>query len=330
VIGQLRAWRQAGALRVETASGSRTYQHADAIRVFDAWWPLLVRGQFRAGLGPDLYQALVDALQINESPSGHQRGDVSSLPSSANEAQPHKGSAFQYGWWGYVDKDLRAVLGEPVAGSLGRTYCGDGSLAACRQMLLDTLRAAAAQPAAEIYPADEYCAAGDQWCSDGIVQSPLGGITHPVIAWQNRPTYQQVVSFPARRGDTVANLAAGRPVSASSSQFLLPAARSVDGDPATRWSSGWSDNQSITVDLGAARTVGRVVLSWEAAYARSYRIDVSTDNATWRTVLSTTAGDGGVDNEDFPATTARYVRVVGLTRATTYGFSLWELEVYAH
>jgi hypothetical protein len=330
VVGQLKAWRQAGALRVETASGSRTYQHADAIRVFDAWWPLLVRGQFRTGLGPDLYQALINALQINESPSGHQRGDVSSLPSSANEAQPHKGSAFQYGWWGYVDKDLRAVLGEPVAGGPGRTFCGDGNLAACRQMLLDTLRTAAAQPATQIYPADAVCAAGDQWCSDGIVQSPLGGITHPVIAWQNRPTYQQVVSFPARRGDAVTNLAAGRPASASSSQLLLPAGRAVDGDPSTRWSSSWSDNQSITVDLGAARAVGRVVLNWEAAYARSYRIDVSTDNATWRTVWSTTAGDGGVDNEDFPATTARYVRMVGLTRATSYGFSLWELEVYAH
>jgi hypothetical protein len=63
------------------------------------------------------------------------------------EAQAHKGSAFQYGWWGYVDKDLHAVLGEPVQGGLGRTYRGGGSLAACRQMLLDTLRAAAARPA---------------------------------------------------------------------------------------------------------------------------------------------------------------------------------------
>ncbi|SDZ10918.1 Penicillin amidase [Micromonospora pattaloongensis] len=203
VIDQLKAWRQAGAKREETAAGSKTYRHATAIRVFDAWWPLLVRGQFRAGLGPELYQALVNALQINESPSGQQRGDVSTLPGSANEAQAHKGSSFQYGWWGYVDKDLRALLGEPVSGGPGRVYCGGGALDACRQMLLDTLRAAAAQPATEVYPGDEHCAAGDQWCADAIVQSPLGGITHDPIAWQNRPTYQQVVSFPARRGDHV-------------------------------------------------------------------------------------------------------------------------------
>jgi hypothetical protein len=334
VIGQLKAWRQAGALRVETARGSRVYQHAEAIRVFDAWWPLLVGGQFKAALGADLYQALVNALQINESPSGHQQGDRSTLPGSASEAQPHKGSSFQYGWWGFVDKDLRAVLGEPVAGGPGRTFCGAGAggaagnLAGCRQVLLDTLRAAAAQPATTVYPGDETCAAGDQWCADGIVQSPLGGITHPVIAWQNRPTYQQVVSFPARRGDPVTNLAAGRPVSASSNQLLLPASRAVDGSRTTRWSSSSADNQWITVDLGSPRQVGRVVLAWEAAYGRSYRIDVSTDGSAWRTVWSTTAGDGGTDSEAFPPTTARYVRMTGLTRATSYGFSLWELEVY--
>ncbi|MFY1703228.1 penicillin acylase family protein [Micromonospora sp. WMMA1923] len=198
-IGRLRAWRADGALRVETAKGSRVYRHAEAIRTFDAWWPLLVRAMFRAPLGAELYQALVDTLQVNESPSGHQRGDTSTLPTSASTAQTHKGSAFQYGWWGYVDKDLRAVLGEPVAGGPGRTHCGGGSLTGCRQLLLDTLATAAATPATVTYPGDDSCPAGDQWCADAIVQAPLGGITHATIAWQNRPTYQQVVSFPTQR-----------------------------------------------------------------------------------------------------------------------------------
>jgi hypothetical protein len=201
VVDQLRAWHQAGALRQETAGGSRSYAHATAIRVFDAWWPLLVRGQFRAELGDELYQALVDTLQVNESPSGGQRGDVSGLPGGATGGQPHKGSAFQYGWWGYVEKDLRAVLGDPVEGGPGLTFCGGGALTACREVLLDTLRSAAAQPAGEVYPADDWCAAGDQWCADSIQHTPLGGITVPGIAWQNRPTYQQVVTFPAGRID---------------------------------------------------------------------------------------------------------------------------------
>ncbi|BCB83417.1 penicillin acylase [Phytohabitans suffuscus] len=328
-VAQLKAWQQAGANRKETSAGSKAYQHATAIRVFDAWWPLLVSGQFKAGLGPDLYQALVNAIQINESPSGHQTGETSSFPGSANEAQSHKGSAFQYGWWGYVDKDIRRVLGDPVQGGLGRAYCGNGALAACRTVLLDTLRAAAAQPASTVYPGDDHCSAGDQWCADAIVQSPLGGITSPVIAWQNRPTYQQVVSFPAGRGQDVGNLAAGRPATATGTQSPHVAARAFDGDPASRWASSWTDNQSLTVDLGSAKTVGRVILRWEGAYASSYRIETSTDGTTWTTRWSTTAGNGGTDNDAFTPATARYVRMVGVRRATSYGYSLYEMEVYS-
>jgi acyl-homoserine lactone acylase PvdQ len=200
-VAKLTAWRQAGARRVETSPGSKVYRYADAIRIFDAWFPLLVAGEFKAPLGTDLYSALVDALQINESPSSGQQGDVSGLPTSTNEAQLHKGSSFQYGWWGYVDKDIRAVLGDPVAGALPKTFCGNGVLSACAQVLASALAQAAAQPAAQVYPADTTCTtAGNQWCADSIVQTPVGGITDPPIAWQNRPTYQQVVSFPAGRG----------------------------------------------------------------------------------------------------------------------------------
>jgi hypothetical protein len=64
----------------------------------------------------------------------------------------------------------------------------------------ESLTAALAEPATTTYPGDDHCDAGNQWCADAILQSPLGGIEHDLIAWQNRPTYQQVVSFPARRG----------------------------------------------------------------------------------------------------------------------------------
>jgi hypothetical protein len=328
-VSQLKAWQQAGAPRRETAPGSKTYQYADAIRTFDAWWPLLVNGEFKSGLGDGLYQALVNTLQVNESPSGLQVGDVSTMPTSANEAQAHKGSSFQYGWWSYVDKDIRTVLGDPVAGGLGRTYCGGGSLSACRTMLLNTLTTARGQSASTVYPGDSHCAAGNQWCADAIVQSPLGGITSPLIAWQNRPTYQQVVSFPAGRGGDIANLAAGRTVTASSTQWGYPAGNAVDGSPTSRWSSASSDNQTLTVDLGSAKTVGRAILRWEAAYGASYRIDVSTNGTSWTTVWSTTAGNGGTDVDVFTPTAARYVRMTGVKRGTSYGYSLWEFEVYA-
>lgn len=52
---------------------------------------------------------------------------------------------------------------------------------------------------AEVYPADDSCKAGEQWCTDSIIHRALGGIAQKAIHWQNRPTYQQVVEFPAHR-----------------------------------------------------------------------------------------------------------------------------------
>ncbi|MGW3358854.1 penicillin acylase family protein [Streptomyces bungoensis] len=186
--GKLRAWVSAGARRTETSAGSRTYADADAIRILDAWWPLLVKAEFEPGLGSDLYTALTGNLPVDEAPSaGH--GPTGS----------HAGSSFQYGWWSYVDKDIRAVLGESVRGGLARKYCGDGSLASCRDILISTLKQAAGTTAAQVYPGDDQCSAGDQWCADSIVQRTLGGIKHGKIGWQNRPTYQQVVEYTSHR-----------------------------------------------------------------------------------------------------------------------------------
>ncbi|MEU2440774.1 penicillin acylase family protein [Streptomyces rubradiris] len=187
-VNKLQAWVTAGARRAETSAGSKTYADADAIRILDAWWPLLVKAEFEPGLGTGLYTALTRNLPVDEAPSaGH--GPTGS----------HAGSAFQYGWWSYVDKDIRAVLGESVQGPLARAYCGDGSLTACRDRLLGTLKQAAGLTAAQVYPGDDQCAAGDQWCADSITQRALGGIKHGRIGWQNRPTYQQVVEFTSHR-----------------------------------------------------------------------------------------------------------------------------------
>ncbi|MFK4148359.1 penicillin acylase family protein [Streptomyces sp. NPDC004065] len=186
--GKLRAWVTAGARRTETSAGSRKYADADAIRILDAWWPLLVKAEFEPGLGSDLYTAMTGNLPVDESPSaGH--GPTGS----------HAGSSFQYGWWSYVDKDIRTVLGEQVRGPLARTYCGGGSLGACRDVLLATLKQAAGLTAAQVYPGDDQCVAGDQWCADSIAQRALGGIKHGRISWQNRPTYQQVVEYTSHR-----------------------------------------------------------------------------------------------------------------------------------
>ncbi|MGC0408698.1 acyl-homoserine lactone acylase PvdQ [Streptomyces sp. SAI-195] len=187
-VDALKAWRSAGGLRTETSAGSKKYAHADAIRTLDAWWPLLVKAEFEPGLGTDLYTAFTRNLPVDESPS------AAHGPTGA-----HAGSAFQYGWWSYVDKDIRSVLGESVKGPLARAYCGDGDLAACRDTLVTTLKEAAGRTAAQVYPGDDNCSAGDQWCADSVIHRTLGGIKHGGISWQNRPTYQQVVEFTSHR-----------------------------------------------------------------------------------------------------------------------------------
>lgn len=320
VVQKLKDWQRSGSLRKETAKGSKTYAHAEAIRILDAWWPLLVQAQFKPSLGDALYNAIASAQQVDESPS------------DTHGSAPHKGSSFQYGWWGYVDKDLRKVLGDPVQGAFPQSYCGGGTLSGCRTAMVSSLQQAVAKPANQVYPGDADCAAGDQWCADTIIHRAMGGITHDKIHWQNRPTYQQVVQFPSRRGQNILNLASTGTASASSHETganNLPPRQALDGNPSSRWASDWSDNQWIQVDLGSVQRIGRAVLHWESAYGSGYRIDVSNDGTTWRNVFATSSGDGGEDVVAFAAQDARYLRMTGTQRATRYGYSLYELEVYS-
>ncbi len=135
----------------------------------------------------------------------------------------------------------------------------------------------------------------------------------------------QVYGIP---GSTV-NRALGRPAVASTTYPGYPASNTTDGNPATRWSSAFSNNEWIYVDLGSVVTIQRVVLNWEAAYGQSYKIQVSNDAVGWTDVYSTTTGNGAIDDLTLvtPAT-GRYVRMLGIQRATVYGYSLFEFQVY--
>ncbi|MFC8224792.1 discoidin domain-containing protein [Streptomyces sp. NPDC057287] len=123
-------------------------------------------------------------------------------------------------------------------------------------------------------------------------------------------------------------LSQGKQATASSQEhYGTPAAGAVDGDPGTRWSSAASDPQWLSVDLGAPAALDRVELSWEAAYAKTYRIEVSGNGTDWSTAYSTTTGAGGTETVDVSGT-ARFVRMLGTARATGYGYSLWEFKVF--
>ncbi|WP_328892479.1 discoidin domain-containing protein [Streptomyces sp. NBC_00236] len=135
-----------------------------------------------------------------------------------------------------------------------------------------------------------------------------------------------VPSSPASAAPSL--LSQGKAVTASSQENAgTPATSAVDGDNGTRWSSAFSDPQWIKVDLGSTASVSQIALKWEAAYAKSYRIEFSTDDSTWSTAYSTTTSPGGTETLNVSGN-ARYVRLTGTARATQYGYSLWEFQVF--
>jgi len=96
----------------------------------------------------------------------------------------------------------------------------------------------------------------------------------------------------------------------------------------TKWTSAASDDQWIRIDLGAPMSVNRVILKWDSSYAKSFKIQVATDTTSWTDVFSTTrAGLRSITDETFPTATARYVRMLGVLRGTTGGYSMYEFMV---
>jgi hypothetical protein len=126
-------------------------------------------------------------------------------------------------------------------------------------------------------------------------------------------------------------LSRGQPVFVSGLENNDPVgynpARAVDGIDNTRWSSPYSDPQWIYIDLGQRCAIDRVVLKWESAAGKEYRIEVSNDAANWTQIYYTNSGEGGTDDLAVSGQ-GRYVRMYGIARTTPYGYSLWEFEVY--
>jgi hypothetical protein len=118
---------------------------------------------------------------------------------------------------------------------------------------------------------------------------------------------------------------------ASSTQANTPAttpAQAIDGDINTRWASSWADPQYLQLDYGSVKDITRVVLSWEPAYAADYQLQTSTDGANWTTIRTVLNSDGGVDDHTGLSGRGRYLRVYGTRRATSYGYSLYEVDAF--
>ena len=106
------------------------------------------------------------------------------------------------------------------------------------------------------------------------------------------------------------------------------AGAATDGSSGSRWSSQYSDDQWVYVDLGEFREIATIHLNWEAAYASAYKLQISGDAQDWKDVHATSNGKGGHEEISFTPVQARYVRMLGEKRATQYGYSLYDFEVY--
>jgi Tol biopolymer transport system component len=130
-------------------------------------------------------------------------------------------------------------------------------------------------------------------------------------------------------------LSQGKPASASSSYSpALGPSYAFDGNTTTtRWDSiegNAAGTQWLMVDLGAIRTVTGVDLYWDAG-AKVYAIQTSNDAVNWTSIYSTSNGVswGRVTLANLTGR-GRYVRMHGTQRATPWGYSLNEMQVWGY
>jgi acyl-homoserine lactone acylase PvdQ len=172
-------WVRRGSHRVDR-DGDNSYDESAAVALMDAWWEPLLRGIYEPVVGKPFVEAVRRLNGFHDAPGPG-------------------GSAFFNGWYGYVEKDLRTLLGDRVRGRYSRRYCGRGSLSRCRATLLRTLGTAIAaaerrygRPLAQLKVPATCASATPQRC-DQIEFTTAGAIATPPIPWQDRGTYQQAV-----------------------------------------------------------------------------------------------------------------------------------------
>jgi hypothetical protein len=172
----LRQWRTHGGHRRDLDDDG-SFEHTDAIQIMDAWWPLLVKAEFRPSLGNDAFDRVRGMLGVGD----HTRG----APNAPD---------FFGGWWGYASKDLRTLFGDTPAGAYSRVYCGKGSKSKCRKALRSSLSAALHVSAGDLYGGGDCSGDPDPECYDRNRATHTSGISIPEMPFQNRPTFQQAVA----------------------------------------------------------------------------------------------------------------------------------------
>ncbi|HXF32424.1 MAG TPA: penicillin acylase family protein [Solirubrobacterales bacterium] len=183
-LAELKTWRSHGSHRRDLDRNGED-EETPAIELMDAWWPKLLEAEFKPALGAKAYEALEGMLETGSYTGGS--------PQEPN---------FDDGWWSYVSKDLRDIYGPTPKAPWSRKYCGGGSKTKCKQVLETSLKEALKVTPAELYGGgDGACAANPQpSCFDANRPQETSGIELGAFPFQNRPTFQQVVTLTRKLG----------------------------------------------------------------------------------------------------------------------------------
>ena len=124
------------------------------------------------------------------------------------------------------------------------------------------------------------------------------------------------------------NLALHKPCVASSFENVgTVVENATDGDDNSRWGSEHRDGEWIQVDLQQEVSLYQVKIHWEAAFASNYTIALSDDGENWNYQQEVNSA-GGWDAVKIGDRKARYIRIIGNKRATSYGISLYEIQAF--
>lgn len=115
----------------------------------------------------------------------------------------------------------------------------------------------------------------------------------------------------------------------SSERDDLSALAAIDADDQTRWSSGFTDNEFLTLDFGKSTNITRVRINWENAHATRYLLQVSNDGEKWTTIKSIDNSRGGVEDWTDLSGQGRYLRMQGIKRSTPYGYSIIQMQAFS-
>ena len=109
----------------------------------------------------------------------------------------------------------------------------------------------------------------------------------------------------------------------------LSAASAIDHNDGTRWGSGFTDDQYLTLDFGKSVAINRVRIAWENAHASEYLLQVSDDNATWSNIKTVQDSQGGTEDWSGLSGMGRYLRMKGIKRSSQYGYSIYEIQAFS-